>query len=129
MELEESMKVTELLKDVETVMAGFELGSHIGLTDLQRKTDWRKEFDKAKMVEILDRNELFAVMLKPDVFQSMRKYITVLEEQLEQLQLDALFVRRENKMNWTTGEDLKQKAKESLHARADLIRGLLDGDK
>lgn len=119
----------EFLKDVDTVLGGFELGSHIGITDLQRKTSWRKDFDETKMMEILDRNEPFAVMLKPEVFQALRKYVRELEEQIEELQLDALFARRQDNMNWSTGEDLKKKAKESSHARIDSIRGLFNDNQ
>lgn len=82
------------------------------------------------MVEILDRNQPFAVMLTPELFHAVRKYITLLEQQLEALQLEVLFtLRTEERMDWTTGDDLQQKAKESFRARKELIRGLLDGDK
>lgn len=121
---------TDLLKDVDVVLGGFELGSHIGITDLQRSTDWRQRFAASKMVEILDRNQPFAVMLKPEIFDAVRKYIAVLERQLEELQVEVLFTQRtEERMNWTTGDDLKQKAQESFRYRKELIRGLLDGDQ
>ena len=120
----------DLLKDVDAFLGGFELGSHVGITDLQRKTDWRQGFAASKMVEVLDRNQPFAVMLKPELFDAVRKYIAVLERQLEELQIEALFTQRsEERMNWTTGDDLKQKAKESFRDRKELIRGLLDGDQ
>ena len=119
----------QVLKDVQTILGGLNVGSHIGITELQRKTSWREEFTKSKIMEVLDRNETFAVMLTPEVFRSVQAYIEQLEQQVEQLQLDALFARREGNMNWMTGEDLKQKAKASFHTRKDLIRGLLDGDK
>lgn len=121
--------MSQALQDVQTVLSGFQIGSHIGITEMQRKTEWREAFNKEKMVEILDRNETFGVLLKPEIFRSLQTYIEQLEHQVEQLQLEALFDRREGKMNWATGEDLKDKAKASLHAREDLIRGLLDGHK
>ena len=112
------------------ISRGVELGSHIGITDLQRSTDWRQRFAVSKMVEILDRNQPFAVMLKPEIFDAIRQYIAVLEEQLETLQVDALFAQRpEARMNWTTGDDLKRQAQEILRDRHALIRGLLDGDQ
>ncbi len=120
----------DLMKDVDVFLGGFQLGSHVGITDLQRKTDWRQGFATSKMVEILDRNQPFAVMLKPELFDAVRKYIAVLERQLEELQIEALFTQlSEERMNWTTGDDLKQKAKESFRDRKELIRGLLDGDQ
>ncbi len=121
---------TDLLKDVDVLLGGFELGSHIGITELQRSTDWRQRFAASKMVEILDRNQPLAVMLKPEIFDAIRQYIAVLEQQLETLQVDALFAQRpEARMNWTTGNDLKRQAQESLRDRHELIRGLLDGDQ
>lgn len=120
----------DLSKDVDVFLGGFELGSHIGITDLQRKTDWRQGFTASKMVEILDRNHPFAVMLTPELFDAVRKYIAILEQQLESLQIEVLFSHRaDERMNWTTGDDLKQKAQESFRDRKALIRGLLDGDK
>lgn len=109
---------TDLLKKIDVVRDGFKLGSHIGLTDLQRRTDWHERFIASKMFEILERNQPFAVMLKPEIFDALRKYITVLEQQLEELQIEIMFTQRtEEHIDWTTRDDLKQKAKENFHHR------------
>lgn len=119
--------MTQLMRDVEKFLGGFELGNHIGITKLQRETQsWKDLFNKAQMIEILDRNETYAVMMKPEIFNSMREYIKILEGQLEAVQLDLLFARRGENMEWLTGEELKQNAMASFNERIDVIRELLD---
>ena len=129
MECEELISMNKALEDVQMVLGGLEIGLHIGLTEMQREKEWRKEFNKKRVMEVLERNETFGLLIKPDLFRSLQTYIEHLEQQVEQLQLEALFARREDKMDWMTGEDLNQKAKESFHARKDLIRGLLNDYK
>ncbi len=128
MNREEVTTVAKTLEDVQMILGGFELGNHIGLTEMQREKEWKEEFNKKRMVEILERNETFGLLIKPDLFRSLQIYIEHLEQQVERLQLDAMFASREGNMIWLTGEDLKQKSQESFRARKDLIGSLFDGD-
>jgi hypothetical protein len=78
---------------------------------------------------ILDRNQTAAVVLSPDAFRAILKYIDAIEEELESAQLDNLLKARANMENWEADEELATKAKESFLERQDLLRGILDGDK
>ncbi|PSR19928.1 MAG: hypothetical protein C7B44_15325 [Sulfobacillus thermosulfidooxidans] len=109
--------MSKIFQDVQTILGGVEIGSHIGITEMQRQTKWRETFNESKILEVLDRNETFAVLLKPELLRSLRFYIEQLEQEVEQLQLDVLFAQRQGTMNWTTGTDLKDKAHASLTAR------------
>jgi hypothetical protein len=124
---QEGIPMSQVFQDVQTILGGLEIGCHIGITEMQRQTKWRETFNEAKMMEILERNETFGVLLKPELLRSLQTYIDQLEQQVEQLQLDALFAQRQGQMHWTTGADLKEKAQASLSRRQDLMRGLPDG--
>jgi exonuclease VII small subunit len=69
------------------------------------------------------------VVLTPDAFRAIMKYIDMIEEELESTQLEMLLKAREDMENWETGEELSRKARESFLDRQELLQGLLDGDK
>jgi hypothetical protein len=119
----------EMLATVERVRNGFQLDSHITVTQLTRSTSWRNDLEKYLAMPILDRNQTAAVVLSPDAFRAVLKYIDMIEEELETTQLEMLFKARENMENWEEGEELSRKAKESFLERQELLRGLLDGDR
>jgi len=119
----------EMLTAVERVRNGFQIDSHINVTQLARSTSWRNDLEKYLAMPILDRNQTAAVVLSPDAFRAILKYIDAIEEELETAQLEALLKARENMENWEEGEELSRKAKESFLERQELLRGLLDGDR
>ncbi len=120
----------QIAKDLDRVLSEFVFGNHIGLATFQREPKkWRSIFDKLGAIEVLDRNETYGLMLKPEIFDLMRDYIHALEEQLEEAQLDLLFARRGENMKWVSGEELQKSALESFDNRIDAIRGLLDGQQ
>jgi hypothetical protein len=117
------------LEQVEIIRSGFNLGSRVSVTQLGRSTKWREALDQMTALEVVDRNQTAAVLLKPEAYTAMLNYIDQIEAELEQAQVEALFARREHMNQWASGEDLESKALTSLEARQDSIRGLLDGDK
>jgi len=118
---------SEMLSTVDRVRNGFQLDSHITVTQLARSTSWRNDLEKYDAMPILDRNQTAAVVLSPDAFRAVMKYIDLIEEELEASQLDVLMKARENMENWEEGEELSRKAKESFLERQKLLRGLIDG--
>lgn len=117
----EGEPMSQVFEDVQTLLGGVAIGSHIGITEMQRQTKWRETFQESKILEVLDRNETFAVVVKPELLRSLRIYIEQLEEQVEQLQLDVLFAQRQGTMHWATGTDLKDQAHASLDRRPNVI--------
>lgn len=128
LERKEVISMTQqLIEEVSSVLGGFALGSHVGVTELQRTAAWRDKLNQMKMLEILDRHETFAVMMKPELFDALRTYVSALEEQVEQLQLDRLFAHRAH-ANWQSGEELQASVLSSFEKRRDEFRDILHGD-
>lgn len=119
----------QMLRIVERVRGGFQLDSHINITQLSRSTVWRSNLEKFEAMQILDRNHTAAVMLTPDAFRALIQYIEAIEEELENTQIEMLLKAREDMNNWETDEELSRKAKDSFLSRQEHLRGLLDGDR
>lgn len=117
------------LEQIERIRNGFALGSRVSVTQLGRSTKWREELEQMTALEVVDRNQTAAVLIKPEAYIAMLNYINEMEVELEQAQVHALFARRENMNNWAPGDDLQEKALESLEKRKAEIRGLLDGNQ
>ena len=103
--------------------------SRLGLTDLTRSKAWRQTLDENDILEVVDRTETAAFILSPETLDSITTYIEALEEELEEIRIDALFDTRKNLNDWTSGEELAQKAIESFSKNEEKWRRLLDGDK
>lgn len=119
----------EMLEQVEKIRSGFQMGSRVGVTALGRSTQWREELERLAAMEVVDRNQTAAILLSPDAFKAILAYLDQIDEEREQMQVEALFKAREHMNDWDSGESLATKAVESLKARQDQIRGLLDGHK
>jgi len=119
----------QFLEQIESIRNGFALGSRVSVTQLGRSTKWREELEQMTALEVVDRNQTAAVLIKPEAYIAMLNYIDQIEAELEQAQVDALFARRENMNHWASGEALQEKALEILETRKVEIRGLLDGDQ
>ncbi|MBP1970329.1 exonuclease VII small subunit [Virgibacillus natechei] len=119
----------QMLKDVEKIRRGFELGSRVGVTQLGRSTQWRDDLERLTAMEVVDRNQTAAVLLKPESFKALMTYLDQVEQELEQEQVEAIFAYRKDSNDWSSGEDLATKAKASLEERQRYIRGLLDDDR
>lgn len=117
------------LRTVEKVRNGFDMDSHINITQLSRSTAWRDQLKKFESMQILDRNQTAAIILTPDAFRAILQYMDSVESELEKAQLELLLQARDQMNHWETGEELSRKAKESFLARQDHLRGLLNGDQ
>ncbi len=118
----------EVLENVEKIRRGFDAESRVGVTQLGRSTQWRNALEKVSVLEILDRNQTAGILLSPSLYKDLIEYLDDIDKILEQVKVEQLFDHRKE-MKWTSGEDLAEKAKESLQKRQEHIRGLLDGDK
>lgn len=114
------------LEQVERIRNGFALGSRVSVTQLGRSTKWRDALDEVTALEVVDRNQTAAVLIKPEAYTAMLNYIDQIEEELEHAQVESLFARRENMNNWASGEELNAKGLESLEKRKADLRSLLD---
>lgn len=119
----------DVLEKVEKVRSGFEMGSRVGVTALGRSTQWREELERLSAMEVVDRNQTAAILLSPDAFKAILAYLEQVDMEREQMQVEALFKAREHMNDWDSGDSLAAKASESLKARQEQIRGLLDGHK
>lgn len=119
----------DMLSTVERVRNGFQLDSQITVTQLTRSTSWRNDLEKYMAMQILDRNHTAAVVMSPDAFRAVMKYIDMIEEELETTQLEMLLKTRSNTENWQSGKELSKNAKDSFLERQELLRGLLNGDQ
>lgn len=120
---------SQSIKDVEKIRGGFELDSRVGVTQLGRSTKWREELERLGALEVVDRNQTAAILIKPEVYIALMAYLDQVDEELEQAQVEAIFGNRKHLNDWSSGEDLSAKAKDGLQEKEKHIRGLLDGDK
>lgn len=119
----------KMLEDVEKIRKGFDLGSRIGVTQLSRSTQWRDDLERFVALEVVDRKQTAAVLLKPEAFKALMAYLDQVDQELEQAQVDALFAHREQLNDWASSDNLAKKAKKSMQERQKRIRGILDGDQ
>ncbi|WP_053958049.1 hypothetical protein [Sulfobacillus thermosulfidooxidans] len=115
-----------LFEHLEAVRRGFDLHSRVSVTQLGRSTQWRADLNKFSVLEVLDRNQTTAILLKPEVYQAIKTYLDQLEEELEQARVDALFAQRDALQHWASGDDLAQQALASFTKRHDHLRNVLD---
>lgn len=121
---------TQMIEDVEKIRKGFEMGSRVGVTQLGRSTQWREDLDRLIAMEVVDRNQTAAVIMKPEAFTALMTYIDSMDKELEQAQVEALFGHRKHTTEYLDGgsEELATKAIASFRKRKDQFREILDGD-
>ncbi|HEU4965672.1 MAG TPA: hypothetical protein VFV52_17825 [Bacilli bacterium] len=119
----------DLLERVEKFRSGFDLGSRVNVTTMSRSTSWRPILSEHLTMEVLDRNDTIAVMIDPETYMAVKRYVEALEEELEQVQLQAMFAARADLNDLQSGEDLERKAMESLLSMQDGIDDLFDGEQ
>lgn len=119
----------EVLEKVEQIRNGFKMGSRVGLTALGRSTQWREELEKLLAMEVTDRDQTAAILLSPDAFKAILIYIEKIDQEREQMQLEALFEARKNMEDWDSGENLAAKALEIINEKEEEIRGIMNDSK
>lgn len=61
----------------------YQIGNHVTVTQLSRSTQWRNKLEHREIMEVLDRTETIAILLHPDVYENLCKYIKELEQKME----------------------------------------------
>ncbi|MFY4775198.1 hypothetical protein [Metabacillus sp. RGM 3146] len=87
----------KMLEEIEKIRNGFELGCRVGVTKLSRSTQWRDDLEKFSAMEVVDRNQTAAILMKPDLFRVM-EYIYQMDAELEQAQIESLFEQRREQL-------------------------------
>ena len=100
----------------------------IGVTEFARSKKWRSELERCGALEIIDRNETTGYVLSPDGMKSLLDAIDTLEEEIERMQIDAIFAARPSAETVLSGDELEQEAVDRLRSRKNAIRQALDGD-
>ncbi len=117
------------LQEIEIVRGGFQLGGRVSVTQLGRSTEWRETLKEMSALEVVDRNQTAAVLLKPETYKAIWAYLQEMESELEHIQIEMLLSRREKMDNWASGDDLSARATANFTERRDKIRRFLDGDQ
>jgi len=120
---------TEELDRVHTIRNSVQPYHRLGLTDLARTRQWRDDLLAYDIIEIIDRSDTTGYLISVKGLQALLDAITSLEEELEQIQIDALFAGREYLENWESGNALAHKAKLSLKLAQSKVRDSADGDQ
>lgn len=87
-EKELSKLSTKAIEEVQKIRHGFQMGSRVGVTQLGRSTQWREDLDRLAAMEVVDRNETKAILLKPELYEAMVEYMAVLERKKEELEVE-----------------------------------------
>lgn len=119
----------ELVKKIEKVRNGFEMGTNVGLTKLGRSTEWRQKLEELGAFQVLDRDKTIGILLEPEIFKAMLDYMKVTEAELEQASFDALYERRKNTTEFSSGAELGSEALAIFAKRKKEVRRFPDGYK
>lgn len=105
-----------------------EPGTRVGVTEFSRGKEWRKMLPSAGCFEVVDRNETVGFFLDPEFARSIGEQLAILEEQLENAQIEALYEARKNFGPFLKGKDLKDSALAILDAHKSEIMEFVNGD-
>lgn len=100
----------------------------ISVTDLARGKDWRAELPEVGVMEVTDRGETAAWLLSDADMKALAEGYALLEEELEQAQVSAIFSAREGYHDLRSGSDLKDAARTAFDVRRDELMRLANGD-
>ncbi|MCI8367809.1 MAG: hypothetical protein HFJ66_09500 [Eggerthellaceae bacterium] len=99
----------------------------ISVTELSRGNEWRSQLPVAGVIEITDRGDTAGWLLSDEDMRSLVASIALLEEELEQAQIAAMFKAREGAQP-QTGEALKDAALKTFEARKARLGEIVYGD-
>ena len=103
-------------------------GSRMGVSEFSRSKLWRKTLTEIGCFEVVERGEVVGYMLAPEFASAISDRLTSLEEQLEQLQISAMFSSRVEYAAVSSGEELVSAVDDVLDARLDSLMGIAHGD-
>ena len=119
----------EELDRIHAIRNSVQSHQRLGLTDLSRSRQWRDDLLTYDIMEIIDRTDTTGYLVSVNGMQALLDAITRLEEELEQIQIDALFASREQLENWEHGNELALKAKQALSQAQSMVRKPANGNK
>ncbi|MCE4052084.1 hypothetical protein [Bacillus sp. Au-Bac7] len=138
-EKEMSKLSAKAIEEVQKIRHGFQMGSRVGVTQLGRSTQWREDLDRLSAMEVVDRNETKAILLKPEVYEAMVTYMEVLEKtqaeleaELETAEVEALYGHRLHRKESDFvmgGKESAQDAVALFLSNPEKFKAPLDGDK
>jgi hypothetical protein len=96
------------------------LGHRIGLTDLTRSKGWRDDLTAYDIMEVVDRNDTTAYLVSLEGMRALMDEIDSLEEEIERMQIDMLFAKRQQMNDWSSGKSLATKAKAHLDSKEEV---------
>lgn len=96
----------------------------VGLTELGRNKEWRKEVDRKGIVEISDRNKPKYFVVSPQYLETIDRYVEFLEEENERIDIEWALARRDRLVDEghkaLSGDALKEESLELLRAKGVL---------
>lgn len=114
-------------KRVQDAYAGARNATRIGLSDFSHGRKWREDLAQAELIEIVDRTETAGWLISDNSLALLMERIENLEEELEQMHIEAIFAARASRNNWLEGEDLAKAAKKSAKQRRNAIEKAVRG--
>lgn len=121
------MAPLELLERATGVSNRAQKSARMSVTDLARGTDWRKRLPEEGIIEVTDRGDTTAWLVSDQDMQALIESLALLEKELEQAQVAAIFATREDSQP-ESGEVLRDDALRAFEARKSELEGLLYGD-
>ncbi|WP_164667623.1 hypothetical protein [Virgibacillus doumboii] len=118
----------QMLQTVGKVRGGFQIDGYLNVTQLSRSTEWKETLKKMDSMQVLDRNKTAAILLSKDAYIAVMDYIDALEEELDNAHISTLMSERKEMDNWSEGDDLAEKGKNSFRKRANYLQQLLDDE-
>jgi hypothetical protein len=113
---------------VDTFMSAVNAPQRIGVSEFARSKNWRTELPHVGCFEMVDRNGLVGYLLDPSYAEALNARILELEEELEQATLAAIFATRTEENEYTTGNDLLEKARSYFDSHEDEIKEAIYGN-
>lgn len=119
-------KKLELLHKIQKVRQDSEIEAQVGLSELNRSTEWRKKLENFGALQAVDQGKTIGVLLEPEIFQALLEYLNIVEDELEEVILGAILDHRKNETGFLSGEELTTAALKILRERQKEIRKFLD---
>lgn len=119
------MAPIELLERATGISSRAQKGARMSVTDLARGTDWRKRLPEEGIIEVTDRGDTTAWLVSDQDMQALVEGFALLERELEQAQVAAIFATRETG-HPESGRALRDSALRSFETRKDEFKDILN---
>lgn len=116
----------DVLERADNVRSTVQGHKRISVTELSRGKDWRSQLPEAGVIEVTDRGDTTAWLVSDADMQALVEGYRYLEEELERMQIAALFEARATDKP-ATNSKLKKEALASFDRRKDALREIING--